>query len=455
VTRGTADLRFARSAVPGETLIYQISYPFQVAERQAGLFVNLRLGHAPSQDFEAGADVVLFDDLTGIGRQTPIPITRNQEGANPHDQGRSAMMVKYPVCGGFVPLGAKRADGSPHPHAGTGFGNNQSKARQLGKDPYYRGDFSRNYQVHEVHQLAYDGTTFRVVETDVVPMDALVPGWLIHHAALGNAIPDGDDFLLPMAGKPLAGKPDRPKDRFAFVPIGSGVTRWKRTGGAWKPVSFVPVTSTEAWAEPSMVRDVDGSLLFCSRDEGAGFTGPGQKVFGGAYTNDLSVWRSRDGGQSWQLVLRVRTAVIGPVSLNQAADGTPYVCSNLFEVQLFPLADRFARRDAEGRQRLGGWLREKLCLWPLAADRTRVETGVMVRDCRGEFGVPPNGSTWIADHPVGGVVQLADGAWHGVLGYRLLEAADRDDGLPASSRTGAYVEEILSDGPAIPRWKFS
>jgi len=65
-----------------------------------------------------------------------------------------------------------------------------------------------------------------------------------------------------------------------------------------------------------------------------------------------------------------------------------------------------------------------------------------------------NGSTWIADHPVGATVQLTGGGWHSILGYRLLESADRDDGLPPSSKTGAYLEEVISTGPPIPRWSF-
>jgi len=47
----------------------------------------------------------------------------------------------------------------------------------------------------------------------------------------------------------------------------SGVARWQRRGDAWEPVSYVPVAHHEdnvVWIEPSLVRDVDDSLLFTS-----------------------------------------------------------------------------------------------------------------------------------------------------------------------------------------------
>ena len=48
-------------------------------------------------------------------------------------------MVKYPVRGGFIPLGAKLSDGTPHPHAGTGFGTSQAMAWTPNQDRSYDG----------------------------------------------------------------------------------------------------------------------------------------------------------------------------------------------------------------------------------------------------------------------------------------------------------------------------
>ena len=46
------------------------------------------------------------------------------------------------------------------------------------------------------------------------------------------------------------------------------------------------------------------------------------------------------------------------------------------------------------------------------------------RDCRGEWGPPPGGSTWRIDHPSGTTVKLADGQWHHILGARVVEYAE-------------------------------
>src|SRR5437868_10575991 len=75
VRKNRPDLVFGTITEPCETLVYQLSFPFQVAPKLAGLFADFRLGFAPSQDFEAGGDVVLFDDLNQIGRIAPVPVT--------------------------------------------------------------------------------------------------------------------------------------------------------------------------------------------------------------------------------------------------------------------------------------------------------------------------------------------------------------------------------------------
>ena len=74
-------------------------------------------------------------------------------------------MVKYPIRGGFVPLGAKRTDGSPHPHAGTGFGLSLAQAWKSSPDgppPYLQNSYAgaEAYGYLEFQQFAFDGRTF-------------------------------------------------------------------------------------------------------------------------------------------------------------------------------------------------------------------------------------------------------------------------------------------------------
>lgn len=434
----------------GETLVCQIPFPFQVAPRLAGLFVNLRQAGGPSQDFEAGSDIVLFDDLEKIGTMDRVRVSRNRSLTSPHDGTTAAMMVKYPLNGGFVPLGAKRADGSPHPHAGTGFGCNQSNMRTVAGPVVY----DQKVQDHEIHQLAFDGKTFRVAETRTRPKaEPLIPGWFISHAGLCNAIPDGDDFLLPMAGSAVSST-----STSSWLAVdGCGAARWRRLDGRWQPVAYTPVTphgGDAAWAEPSMVRDLDGTLLFCARDERPNPNLRYADAKGESNLNDINVWKSSDGGRTWSRIVHERLLINGPVSINQALDGTPYVASCLYDVQTWALKPEFARRDSEGRPIHGGWLREKLYAWPLNADRNGVEAPLAVRRCRDEFGPPPGGSTWIADHPTSATVRLADGRWHSVIGYRLMEAGERDNGLKPTAQTGSYVEEVVASGPPVPAWIF-
>ena len=104
--------------------------------------------------------------------------------------------------------------------------------------------------------------------------------------------------------------------------------------------------------------------------------------------------------------------------------------------------------------------RELLCLWPLTADRTGLEPGLVARACRVEFGAPPGNTYWLVDHPSATTLQLADGQWHHVLACRIMELCENalcwcfnGVGNPPA-RTGCYLEEVSSDGEARPMWNF-
>ena len=124
VTRGGLKLVSPPDVTRGEVWRYGLTYPFQVAPRKAAVFCNVRRVNNPGVDFEVGTDVVLFDSLSNFKALSTVPVSRNHEEPNPNSNpaNERAVMVKYPVAGAFVPWGAKRADGTPHAHAGTGFG---------------------------------------------------------------------------------------------------------------------------------------------------------------------------------------------------------------------------------------------------------------------------------------------------------------------------------------------
>ncbi len=455
VTRGAALLRAPVSVPAGEVWRYGITYPFQVAPRLAGVFCNIRKALNPGVDFELGSDVLLFDSLDAIRSEAAVQISRNHGEPNPNSRppNERAVMVKYPVAGAFVPTGAKRADGSPHPHAGTGFGLSTAQAwpqhdRDLGHNAdrigrrAYPG--AQAYEYLEFQQLSYDGTRFRAEKAEpLVEGRASVGDWFLAGNPIRNGIADGDDLLLPYSCR--RGEPAGPKRSL----VASGVLRFRRTAGLWQAHTFVPVTPEDGSWEPTLVRDVDGTLLLCARGKGE----PNR--------TSIRVWRSADGGTTWRLQIEALGPIsMSPVSINQAADGTPYVAANLFEVPLWPIGDErynhsgYKGTGDGGRMRLGGWLRERLVLWPLSADRKSLASPIVARDCRSEFGPPPGGSSWHADHPSAMNLQLGDGSWHNILGYRVLERAEATHAIAPAPQSGAYLEEVLSSGPPLPAWHF-
>ena len=450
VTREGPDIRRPPSTPPGQSWRYGYPFPFQIASRKAAAFVSLRIRNGTlspvAGDLKIGVDVFLFDKISNLGDPQVIQISRNHEQANPHSTppGQAAVMVKHIARCGFVPRGAKRPDGSPHPHAGSGFALSVAVAWRpstttkpaYGLSPF-RG--KEGYTQLEVHQLAYDGQTFRVVKTERRLPDEVLSGWELWNGGLKNAIPAGDDLLVGMVGSKTGG------------PAGSGVMRWRREANTWRPESFVQVVEDGSF-EPSLVRDVDGSLLFCAR-------GPRFQT-----GNDIRVWRSADDGQTWKKVIQVTGGNgDGPITINRAVDGTPFILASLYQVLMHPLAQetpsgqkikpKTAIVDNQGRVRAGGWLRNALYLWPLDPERTGLEAPLPVRDCHAEFGPAPAGSVWRADHAQGGVVRLADGKWHSVIGYRILEDVEAQD-LPVPPQTGGYLEEVLSSGAPRPEWNF-
>ncbi len=438
VTKGGVDFRVPPHVPHGRVLVYGMGLPFQAAERKAGLICSLREGKMKGVDWENGTDVILFDDLSNLSADSAVEVTRNHDEPNPNTDppGQLATMIKYPIRAGFVPLGAKRADGSAHPHAGTGFGIDLVIAwtvKESGPPPYSLdlSTGSESYFYFEVHQFSFDGERFQVVKTDRIWTRDLVPDWRIGNSGITNAIADGDDLLLAMTGgKPGGGS-------------GTGVVRWRREGEDWRPVSFVPVTGEDRSKEPSIVRDVDGAFLFSVR-------GGDEPDY-----NDIRVWRSEEGGEVWTKVIHVRGVVSAtPISVNQAADGTPYIAANLYEVFMHPAGLARTKTDSEGRLRGGGWTRETLCIWPLNEDRTGLERPMVVIEGSKDFGRPPGGSAWRVDHPSGMTVQLSDGKWHHILAARVLEDGEMTYAMDPTPYTGCFMEEVISRGESIPVWIF-
>lgn len=402
--------------------VYQLARAFQLSDTEIGLAVNLRRSGVKAVDTEVGNDLMVLDRLDRIAPKAVVPLNRSEIGIHPRTGGR-LLMCLYPLAGGFVPLGARVADGTPHPHAGTGFGMSHVIGFPVDEAGHITiggsWEIRDPYAAVELQQYRYDGARFIVEHTERIAFDELLAGWQFTSMPLGNCLVDGNDLIGGLVGKRVASK----------RATGSGLARWQRVNGRWRLAAFVPVTRADGSYEPSMVRDADGSLLFAVR---GGQPGPNE--------NAVMVWRSANNGTTWKKVIHAKAIRAGtPVTINLGPGGAVYIAGNPHR-----------QTTTTGVRQASISMRETLLLWPLSKDRRRLLEPIVARDCNADFGRPPHRSFWWADHPVGNTVRLADGRWHYLLTYRVLEQNENLKGKRATPHTGTYVEELFAIAPASP-----
>ncbi len=456
LTRNLVHLQTPPNVPKGEIWRYGYGFPIQISPTHGAVVANIHRKQARTEDYEVGADIIVFDDFNRILPEKGVRLAQIHQEINPHTKGMSDMVKQCPV-GGFVPLGAKTADGKPHPHAGTGFGlvMNISYAPDDGdiNKPYegcYRGD--KSYVYYELQQYAFDGENFTIARSDRVEIDQLVSGQLYLNSPMRWAIPDGDDLIAAA----VIGLPGSSMETIMGEEnFGTGMARWRRGKDGWRIVEFHPVAMDFLNFEPSLVRDTDGSLLFSVRP---GYQSDSRR--------DILVWRSRDGGKTWKKVIKAKNVRFqSPVTLNTAADGTPYIIGNNIISAMMEYEEGFM--DGMARTTC----REILCIWELNAQRNGLRSPLIAAFPRYEFGRPPlceapppegkitdpgyaRGRDWTCDHPNGMNIRLQDGRWHHVLVYRLLAQAEVQGGILPTPHSGFRIEEVFSTGPAKPEWIF-
>ncbi|MDD5676776.1 MAG: sialidase family protein [Kiritimatiellae bacterium] len=438
VTQNTPFLIGPTDVPQGQVWRYGLGFPFQVAPRLAGLICNIRGEGLGMADAEVGLDVMLFDKIMeGARASAAIPIARmNEMPAGQTD--KLQVVLKYPGSVGFVPLGAKRADGSPHPHAGTGFCLVISVVYQSDRlNP--AGASSGVSPIHgvvdswcEMLQLAFDGNKIAITGAEKIDLKHRPAACAVARGGMSAGFGDGDDLLMACctgSGGVMS------KD--AHVP---GVVRWKHDRKGWYPAEFFPAGS-DNWCEPSLTRDKDGTLLFSSRSYRTGLA----PLF--------ALWRSTDKGQTWARCFEAdygRTEC--PLSINRAADGTPYFAANArINPDLWSFSPEL--REKGGGQKFG---RARLSIWELNGRRTGLLAPRVVRDFfdSPDFRIGSEASYWRADHPVGNVVQLADGRWHSLLAYRVIYREKHESSGKPRPQTGLYLEELVCETEGIPEWRF-
>lgn len=383
VTHGDVDLTIPPNVPAGQSWYYGLGLPIQLDATTGGLLVNIRRNGTPYWDNEVGTDLIKFNSLDGISASGAVAVSRSSESTT----------VKYPMFGGFVPLGARFADGSAHPHGGTGFGINVVKLHS-------------EYQM-EMAQFHYDGSNFTVDQTvRYEHLNIGDSGWEINNIGLSAAISNGNDLLYGAVCS-----------NSTYTDV-SGIVTFQHGMNGWQPASFAPVTDLDAsWSEPSLIRDVDGSLLLSARNPGS----------------SIALWGSADGSEWSQLINLPNARSKAPVSLHQAVDGSPYLVTSLSPPASPSQYDR-----------------KLLQIAPINSDHDGLESAIVVRDGDEEFGGPPSsGWPWYIDHGASNVIRLSDGEWHNILAYRVLDRGEQFSG-PATAYTGCYVEEVFSSGDPCP-----
>lgn len=482
-----ATTRSSAGATCGASLRYALPFPFQCGPTTMGLLVMRMVEGTPNYGYLDGSDVVLVDSLRDE-RCRIFPATRNEElGRN----GGVQLNLKSPLIGGFVPIGAQAVNGTPHPHAGTGFAVCQAHIFPS----FEQGGFSwrdpQREDLNETYALSFDGTTFKTERVATFtqqpgrPLELGDTGWALLVSGITNAIPDGNDLLFPV-----------PAVRIDRTATAVGVARWARVAGsAWTAVDFEPVATSEGdqtagcgpgtrrsieacpWMEPSLVRDASGHLLFSARGADAFEAADNRSGF------CVQVWRGKPVGRSqrcrWTVaLLQHDVGHNSPVTINSTGN-IAYLVSSPYNRDLLP------ESDATGRGR------EKLVMWPLEHQRERaageanepsstqqtsgdeqwfnLRDPVLVRDCLQSFGQPPQfpkrcgaaqvvgddgkadpPEKWMVDHANGVVCRLANG-WRAVLAYRICHSPRyRPSSVrEPSEHSGAYVVDTGLVGSAI------
>lgn len=421
----------------GDRMLYGLGYCLQVGPTTAAVLANRNVysSQVGVWDFEDGVDVFLFDSLEDLATAKPIPVIRSGAEPDPDSDGRKRYHNRYPISGGFVPIGA-RVNGKPHPHAGTGFGYSTTLTYDLAPDGTFRQDRGNVKEYQIFYELKYDGKTFsarpvgKAFKGNRLPIGTT--GWEFVSGGLTLAIPDGEDLLAVVRARDVKAGPERPWTPRVGAGNACGVSRWRRVDGRWKPVDFTPIAFSDSahnYYEPSLVRDAKGDLVFGVRDDGRTWTN--------GWTlgvQDLNAWKSSDGGRTWrQIVHFEKVRSNSPTSVGRTADGRVFIAGNFQK----------------------GY-RRHLALWPIAGDGASLGEPVTIRDATKEF--KPNTSMWLIDHPVSAILRLKGGEIVSVLSYRARDdfwGKDRNHPVTVPSpEAGCYIETVSSPGQPVPVWEF-
>jgi hypothetical protein len=247
-----------------------------------------------SMDEQGGGDLCVGNDgfiirsLGDIKAVTPIEINRVDADFELTPGAEKTFLAKYPAVGAFVPLGAKLANGKPHPAAGSGV--LFSCASTFRHDKTTQDENSKR-QV-EVLQFRWDGQRLRCTHHEII--GSLLDRTLTGSTPLVSCTQD-HGFLFP----------------FGTVEDGILVYRFDWNGERWTPTSRCkPFTKSHKETETSIRKQGDSFYIQtrCPSVEGQLYRAGSDLKFAHVATLD-----SHAGC---------------PKVLNQGLDGSLYVACN-------------------------------------------------------------------------------------------------------------------------------
>jgi hypothetical protein len=275
---------------------YELAFCTQLDETHALIIVNL--DEQGGGDLCVGNDGFVFEHISDIREENAIVINRVDPNFRMKN-GEKGYLAKFPGPIGFIPLGAKLADGRDHPAAGTGFflsGCIAKEEKQAAHEPE---------TPYELIQLRWDGESLTV--SPGVLIEELLGLELNGGTAITNACPQGESLLLP-AGV---------ADKICIFQFDWNGQEWAATkhGEPFVTVPGKPGMPGEEFKisageiEPSLQRHGDRFLLYTR----------GNDYFGRLYESE--------DGFNFRLVLTRPNHTV-PQILNQGLDGEYYVATN-------------------------------------------------------------------------------------------------------------------------------
>ena len=381
---------------------YELGQLYQLDREHCLLVTGMR--EQGGDDLNVGNDAFVFAKLPDLVPEKAIPVNRVDPAYRLRSGDGVGVQAQYPVSGAFVPLGARREDGSPHPAAGTWFLISQGVTFL----PDRSGAHPQGDCTFDIIQLRWDGEQLEMKKGQL-------PETLFGMTPTGMSVTNycacGDDFLcaFTVAGHGHA--------VFTFAWDG---TRWWPAGcgkpffdlASWDPAVDKPEVLSRGETEPSLRRCGDVYYAYTRGWDPKGrlYRSKDGLAFELARTYDWPV-----NGASRLPTLRT------PQVLNVGLDGTLYLATN-------PST---------------GWPRNPLLAYPMVngglAEPLVIHDHQGIRDDHGP-------EAPICDHAFAENVWL-EGRWRHFCFYRLCDLIyllkkDREKGAQPTSWTGVYLAEM-------------